>query len=267
MNRNYYVVSLSGGKDSTAMLLRLLELQEQIDEVVFCDTYKEFPAMYKHIEKLKKVVEDAGIKFTELRSNKSYDYYMFEHCPQRKKESLRGKTGYSWAGSKSRWCTSKLKTDVIKRYSRELSKTYNVIQMIGIASDEKYRLERANNKNTNFRYPLVEWDWTEKDCLEYCYSKGYDWDGLYKIFDHVSCWCCPLQSLKELRNLRKHYPDLWNELKNMDNRTWRTFKDKWTVEQLEIRFEYEEECIVKGKSITNREFFLKLKVLLSNKQE
>lgn len=39
----YYVVSFSGGKDSTAMLLRLLELNYPIDEVVCCDTYKEFP--------------------------------------------------------------------------------------------------------------------------------------------------------------------------------------------------------------------------------
>ena len=43
-------VSYSGGKDSTAMLLHMIELQEQIDEVMFCDTFKEFPAMYKHIE-------------------------------------------------------------------------------------------------------------------------------------------------------------------------------------------------------------------------
>lgn len=42
----YYVVSFSGGKDSTAMLLRLLELGEPINEIIFCDTYKEFPQMY-----------------------------------------------------------------------------------------------------------------------------------------------------------------------------------------------------------------------------
>lgn len=64
--QDYYVVSFSGGKDSTAMLLRLLELGEQIDEVVFCDTYKEYPQMYRHIEKVKKIVEDAGVKFTTL---------------------------------------------------------------------------------------------------------------------------------------------------------------------------------------------------------
>ena len=40
------------------MLLHLLELGEQVDEVVFCDTYKEFPQMYEHIEKIRKIARD-----------------------------------------------------------------------------------------------------------------------------------------------------------------------------------------------------------------
>lgn len=67
----YIVVSFSGGKDSTAMLLRLMELGEPINEVIWCDTYKEFPAMYRHVEKIKELVEAAGIKFTMLKSDYS----------------------------------------------------------------------------------------------------------------------------------------------------------------------------------------------------
>lgn len=111
----YICVSFSGGKDSTAMLLRMMELGEQIDEVICCDTYKEFPAMYRHIAKIKKRVESKGIKFTELRSKQSFDYLMFDHKVNRKNESLKGNLGYSCAGSRSRWCTSKLKIDVINQ--------------------------------------------------------------------------------------------------------------------------------------------------------
>ena len=32
------IVSLSGGKDSTAMLLMMLEKSYRIDEIIFCDT-------------------------------------------------------------------------------------------------------------------------------------------------------------------------------------------------------------------------------------
>lgn len=259
---DYIVCNFSGGKDSTAMVLRMIELCEHIDEVVCCDTYKEFPAMYRHIERVQKIIEEHGIKFTMLRSEKSFDYLMFEHEPNRTKESLQGNIGYSWAGHLSRWCTSKLKVDVINRYFSQLKRQYNLINCIGIAVDEEYRLERQYANKDGFRFPLVEWGWEEKQCIEYCKQKGFDWEGLYDIFDRVSCWCCPLQSLEDLRKLRKHFPDLWLELQDMDNRTWRNFKAGWSVADLEKRFALEDEFNARGESITSREFYRKLKVLL-----
>jgi 3'-phosphoadenosine 5'-phosphosulfate sulfotransferase (PAPS reductase)/FAD synthetase len=255
--QDYITVSFSGGKDSTALVLRMIELGEKIDEVVCCDTYKEFPAMYRHIEKVRKVIEGNGIKFTMLKSEKSFDYYMFEYVPQ--KGRYAGTQGLGWAYPTMRWCTGYLKKDIVGKYFRELRKQYNVIQCLGIAADEGYRLERKNNQNGNHRHPLVEWGWAEKQCLEYCYSKGYDWEGLYEIFNRVSCWCCPLKPFEELRKLRKHFPELWEELKDMDKRAKNQIKANYSVEQLEIRFAFEEERQAQGLSITNREFHRKLK--------
>lgn len=48
-----HIVSFSGGKDSTAMLLRMLEENMKIDEIIFAETGKDFPDMLKHIEKVK----------------------------------------------------------------------------------------------------------------------------------------------------------------------------------------------------------------------
>ena len=51
-----HIVSWSGGKDSTAMLLRMLELNYKIDEIIFVDIRfdenigGELPEMYKYIE-------------------------------------------------------------------------------------------------------------------------------------------------------------------------------------------------------------------------
>ena len=42
-----YIASFSGGKDSTAMVLMLLEKQEPLDRVVFIDTGLELPEMYE----------------------------------------------------------------------------------------------------------------------------------------------------------------------------------------------------------------------------
>lgn len=247
-----HVVSLSGGKDSTAMLLRMLEEGMPVDVILFCDTGLEFDGMYHHIDKLEKYI---GMPITRLKSPYDFDYLFFEHMPKRKNPELLGRKGYSWAGPRNRWCTAMLKIRIIDKYIRGLSKEYEVVQYIGIAADEA---ERARE----FKYPLIEWGMTEADCLAYCKERGFDWDGLYDIFNRVSCWCCPLQSFDELRKLRKHFPDLWERLRYMDKHTWRKFLKNYSVEQLDIRFDFEEERIRQGLPIKGKEFYSELKKLI-----
>ena len=54
---------------------------------------------------------------------------------------------------------------------------------------------------------------TERDCLEYCYSKGFYWEEngvrLYDILDRVSCWCCANKNKKELENMRIYLPEYY----------------------------------------------------------
>ena len=50
------IVSFSGGKDSTAMLLMMLAKHMPIDALILCDTGKESPQMYEHIEKVQKYI-------------------------------------------------------------------------------------------------------------------------------------------------------------------------------------------------------------------
>ena len=76
------IVSFSGGQDSTAMLLKMIEYNIPIDEIIFCDTGKEFPQMYEHIKKVEKYIKRL---ITILKAEKSFDYYMFEHEKTRRK--------------------------------------------------------------------------------------------------------------------------------------------------------------------------------------
>ena len=64
MGQKANVVSLSGGKDSTAMLIMMLERDEPIADIVFFDTGWEFPQMYEHLECLERYI---GRKITRLR--------------------------------------------------------------------------------------------------------------------------------------------------------------------------------------------------------
>lgn len=65
-----HVVSCSFGKDSTAMLLKMLELGMQVDVVLFCDTGLDFPEIEEHI---RKVEQNTGITATRVRSEYSYE--------------------------------------------------------------------------------------------------------------------------------------------------------------------------------------------------
>ena len=56
MKQKKYIVSLSGGKDSTAMLLRLIEEGYPIDLILFCDTGLEFPQMYENLKRLEQYI-------------------------------------------------------------------------------------------------------------------------------------------------------------------------------------------------------------------
>ena len=78
--KKLHIVSLSGGKDSTAMLLRMLEEGWPVDLILFCDTGLEFDGMYHHIEKLEKYI---GRPITRLKSEYSFEYLLLEHMPRR----------------------------------------------------------------------------------------------------------------------------------------------------------------------------------------
>lgn len=240
-----HIVSLSGGKDSTAMLLRMIEENHPIDEILFCDTGMEFPSLYTHLER---VEQEIGRAITRLKAPKSFEFFFAEYTPRRKNPQLEQYRGMSWPGPRARWCTGRLKTQVIDKYLQLYSGRYEIVQYIGIAADEAHRVREH-------RYPLVDWNMTESDCLRYCYDRGYNWDGLYEIFKRVSCWCCPLQSIPELRKLREHFPDLWRKLRNMDNNTWRTFKEDYSVRKLEVRFDLEKIFLAQEKNIRGKEFF------------
>lgn len=109
-----HIVSFSGGKDSTAMLLMMLEKGMQIDDVIYCDTGVEFPEMYSHIEAVEAYT---GLTITRLKSEKTWDYLFFEHVRTRGKYA--GKAGYGWPSMLRRWCTRELKIRPVQDYLKQ----------------------------------------------------------------------------------------------------------------------------------------------------
>ena len=248
--KDYHAVSLSGGKDSTAMLLMMLERGMPIDAVLYADTGMEFPEMYDHLSKVDALLyQERGIHITVLRHTQGFEYLMFEEPKTRASALARRKKmgvppyGNGWPGIRVRWCTGQLKTHLITKEVNWLKGEYHALHYVGIAADEAKRCK-------NEQYPLVEWGVTEAQALEYCYARGFDFGGLYRIYQRASCWCCPFQRIGELRKLRQFHPQLWARLLAMDQRARAQFgpgplgqfQSNWSVEQLDQRFAAEEKA-------------------------
>lgn len=214
MNVKNNVISLSGGKDSTAMLLMMLERGEPVHSAVFLDTGWEFPQMHDHIQKLTAYVWDRyRVKTWTIHHRLPFEYIMIHKPIIARKGLKKGQVhliGNGWPSVHRRWCTRE-KIDQIDHFKKAIPGT---VSCIGYGADEVHRVKK--NKTDAKRFPLIEYGVTEAEALKYCYEHGFDWGGLYEIFGRVSCFCCPLQTLSGLRNTRKHFPYLWTKMLEWD---------------------------------------------------
>ena len=231
------IASVSFGKDSLAMLLRLIKEGWPLDEVVFYDTGVEFNAIYRIRDKIKALLLEKNITYTELKPKCEFFYKMFNLVVNKGKPSEH--KGYSWCGGRCRWGTTE-KLKALEKYCK------GAIEYVGIAADEPARLSKERKGNKVF--PLAECKMSETDCLKYCYDEGYNWleqqtndyperkVELYSILDRVSCWCCGNKNILELYNIYLYLPDYWSMLRYLQSRTERPFKKGYTIEDLNKRF-------------------------------
>ena len=105
-NKECHILSLSGGKDSTALALLIKEkypeIHEQI-EYVFFDTECELEETYDYLNKLEVFLEKP---IKRMKPYKSFDYLysMYKFLP-----SIR-----------FRWCTMHMKTETFRKYMKLL---------------------------------------------------------------------------------------------------------------------------------------------------
>lgn len=224
-DRQRTVCNISGGKDSLAQGLLILERGIPCDEFVFYDTGMEFEAIYRIFDKLLPVLSSKGIKLTVLHPENPFLYDMLRRPVESKQKGKHN--GYGWCGGKCRWGTT-WKQQALDRHAD------GAIQYIGIAFDEKdRRAELTDNK----RSLLIEYEMTEADCLAFCRERGYNWleettetesgyVDLYDILDRVSCYCCANKNKKELRNIWKYLPNYFEKLKEIQAEIERPMK-RW----------------------------------------
>ena len=119
----------------------------------------------------------------------------------------------------------------------------NIVHYIGIAADEPLRIKKHIDKPDKV-LPLVQIGWGEALCgLEATYMDMLS--PTYETGERDGCWFCHNQGIKQLRRLRKDYPDLWQKLLRLDLDSPVTFRpDGHTIHDFDRRFAAEDDGLI-----------------------
>ena len=211
-----HIVCFSGGKDSSAMLLRMIELKMPIDRILFCDTGKEFPQLIEYVKRMNDyTTRTIGVPVETLRADKTWDDMFFG-----KIGASRGGPRFDKAGNPRASNEGKLRGWPLMGFGCWWSRDSKVklmdpickgnIRYMGFGADEKKRLENDKDK-VGYTFPLADWGWSEEDARQYLIDNG--WAEQYHLdFNRTGCFFCPKQRADSLRTLCKLYPEQWDEL-------------------------------------------------------
>lgn len=201
MRKKYYA-SCSGGKDSVAMIEKIIDAKMTLDEIVFAEVEKEFKQEKEHRELLIKRWEAVGIKCVVLKTKTTWDHWFYGRSVRGKSKGL--KRGFPLTAYAC-WWTREAKVKPLDEYMK------GNYRYIGIALDEPRRY-REHMEKEGYIYPLfTEFKMTEKDCRDLCEERGI-LNPLYQYFDRLGCFLCPKQNDEALKTLCKHFKKEWKEL-------------------------------------------------------
>ena len=233
------LVCFSGGKDSTAMLLRMIELDDPIKypitRICFADTTFEFPDLYAYIDHIQLYLDsnypERGFVIEKLQSKRTWDDWFYGEITRGKaKGAIRGAP----FTTQPCWWSREAKVTPLEKAAKEINANF---QFIGIAADETRRISK--NPKT-IRYPLVDWGWTEQDCMAYLEHLGIP-NSLYENFNRLGCFHCIKAGPADFHATWANHPEEWKIAKHYSAENTRLVGRNWipayTLEELEELFE------------------------------
>ena len=211
------VVGLSGGKDSTALALRLAEVEPRDYEYICNETGDELPEMQEHWRKLETLLGKPLIRVRHERG-------LREEC-------LVQKMLPNW---QDRWCTRILKIEPTIAYMETLPA--GSVLYVGLRADEEER-KGLYGEDLDVRFPMRSWGWGLADVTAYLERRGVC------IPERTDCALCPNQRLGEWRNLRQKHPGRYLEGVILEQRIGATIRspgrDTWPAGLVELAAEFD----------------------------
>lgn len=180
-----HIVALSGGKDSTAMALRLAEVEPRSYIYVCTPTGRELPEMQAHWEALgvrlgSQIISPPGPTLTGL--------IQIQHA---------------LPNYRMRWCTRLIKIKPFEAYVRA---HVPCTVYVGIRADESGDREGVDYERiegVTRRFPMDEWGWNLGDVVSYLKCKDQT------VPERTDCDICFFQTLYEWWLLWRDHPNEW----------------------------------------------------------
>lgn len=216
-NNGPYILSFSGGKDSTAALIYLLK-EKGLDnlQVVFCDTVNESPDTYRYIDYISGLLESWGHP-PIIKLQGEFSFFSL------------AKKKHRFPSIKARFCTEWLKIIPICRWIEEQEFEKDPILVMGIRKEESPARSNRKEWETSERVfgqtlwnPLI--DWTAEQVFDIHRLYCVDINPMYKLgFKRVGCFPCVNAGRLELTLLAKHYPERIDEIARWEKELDRTY--------------------------------------------
>lgn len=178
-----HIVGLSGGKDSTALALRLAEVEPRDYTYICNETGDELPEMVDHWKRLEDMLGKPLIRVRHTRDLNA------EIEAQSMLPSVF-----------ARWCTRVLKIEPTIEYMQALPE--GSVLYVGLRADEEIR-RGLFGEDLTVRFPMREWGWGIEQVVKYLDERGVC------IPKRTDCARCPYQRLGEWRDLYENHPNLY----------------------------------------------------------
>lgn len=201
-----HILSLSGGKDSTALALYMRDKIPEM-EYVFCDTGEELQETYQYLYKIE---AHLGKPVVRLNPDRPFKHYL---------EIYRGVL----PDPRTRWCTRMLKLRPFERYVGDDP----VRLYVGIRADESHRTGYISTKpNITSCFPFVEDGLRVNHIMRILADSGLGLPEYYKWRSRSGCYFCFFQQRREWVGLLENHKDLfWTAaaFEKVDPKTGETF--------------------------------------------
>ena len=243
-----FVVSFSGGRTSGMMLYKLLELWGSIPAhglVSFQNTGKEAEPT---LEFVRRCGEHSGVEIVWLEFDqevkfrpgwKVVDFASASRAGEPFKLAMAFEGGTLPSHDK-RWCTKKLKIELLNRYMFRHLGWKSWTSFSGIRADEKHRIGRkARSPRDTRMFPLVDLGITKEDVLSFWARMPFDLElPTIQGKNYLgNCTGCFLKSELDLALLAKTDPEDFRWWMELEKASGRTFKNGWSYSELMAKVE------------------------------